>query len=132
MTRDLCPLCWPSTPNVNRGGRVYRRVWKNPYRGWYQHRAMIQWLMERSGGAIPDGMIVHHQDGNTENNLPGNLVLCPPEFNKVWRIHPYTGKFCSITEWFRMREQLNPEPDWVMSNPDPGMEAEAEYWRIDL
>ena len=51
----------------------YRRI---RYNGRYRMEHCVVW--EQHYGAVPDGMQVHHKDGNKLNNAIGNLELLSP------------------------------------------------------
>ncbi|MDR0599978.1 MAG: HNH endonuclease [Treponema sp.] len=61
----------------SRGGKTY--VTSKGYRrfkdsGTYVHR----WMEEKKlGRELKSGEVVHHRDGNTLNNSPGNLKVYP-------------------------------------------------------
>jgi len=41
-----------------------------------EHIAVAERVLGRK---LPNGAIVHHVDGNTRNNAPANLVICPSQ-----------------------------------------------------
>lgn len=46
----------------------YKRVWVAPYTYEFEHRLNY-------GSTVPEGFVVHHEDGNKLNNVAQNLAL---------------------------------------------------------
>lgn len=68
-----CPLGLFSKlqKTVTKNGYIRIKT-QGPFRDKYLHRIIIENLL---GHPIPQGLEVHHQDGNPSNNCPFNLVL---------------------------------------------------------
>jgi hypothetical protein len=69
----------------------------------YLHRIVIKrlWDLDANiqalyGQSVPTTWVVHHQNGNTLDNRPSNLIVMPEYFNRpAVRQCPYSGKFIS-------------------------------------
>lgn len=60
----------------NTGGVLVKVPLSNPYTGAdtrYLHEHVYVWT--QANGAVPDGMVIIHKDGNSQNNELSNLVL---------------------------------------------------------
>lgn len=63
----------------------------------YNNKLLHRTIFEESFGGIPEGMLVHHMDGNRLNNSPDNLELITRE--KHCRLHlPRLGYRAPIPE----------------------------------
>lgn len=68
-------------------------------RGARAHRLVAEYLLGRRLLAEEH---VHHMDFDKCDNLPGNLLICPQEFNpSPVRQCPYTGQFLSFSQYQR-------------------------------
>ena len=88
----------------------YIRIRAGKYRDKYEHRRVIERLMEESwhpfyGDHIPPGMQVHHIDFSRAHNCHQNLLLLSESIHRALKKEircPYTGRFLSKREWERM------------------------------
>ena len=77
---------------------------------------MHRYLWEQANGPIPEGMVIHHVDGDNRNNDLTNLVLVTPQEHS--RIHQ---------GWAR-----GTDGRWLKPCPSCGLMKDAErdfYWR---
>ena len=66
------------------GKKNGKEIWK------YVHRLEAA---KKNGGALPDGAIVHHRDGNPSHNGAGNLqVTTKAGHNKIDKKHHLGGR----------------------------------------
>jgi HNH endonuclease len=76
-------------------GRLTEYVYARPYsfgRSVSKHIAVAEKAL---GKKLPTGVIVHHVDENTLNNLPTNLVICPDEaYHKLLHRRMRAEKAC--------------------------------------
>ena len=64
----------------------HKYVWRNG-RTWLEHR--VVW--EETFGPIPEGMLVHHLNGNAQDNRPENLALMTRRRHFQTHPHPRRG-----------------------------------------
>jgi hypothetical protein len=69
--------------------------------GWLMY---ANWLWAREYGALHTGDVVHHLDGNSMNDTPGNLIAVPraihPGLHSRWGLRPPTKE---VLRWLRSR-----------------------------
>ena len=58
---------------------VYLRCWANPYRGWFLHQMVIEWM----GLILKPNEMVDHKDLNTFNNKRDNLRIATATQNNA-------------------------------------------------
>jgi hypothetical protein len=60
---------------------------------WYQGRTRLEHrvVWEQNYGPIPDGMLVHHLNGDPADNRPENLALVSRRRHYYIHPHPRTG-----------------------------------------
>jgi hypothetical protein len=108
---------WRGGVGLNAKG--YRRIFAGPHRNKYEHRRVIEELLERpisymfpGDGKIPENMTVEHIDHSRTHNCVGNLMLlekrihdwCSRQTQKYYREH-----------WQEILERES-APDWVTLN----------------
>jgi hypothetical protein len=67
---------------VRSNGCGYKKIMIGE-KDYFEHRVVMATMLGMAIEALPKNMIVHHIDGNGENNNPGNLVLCTAKGHKA-------------------------------------------------
>lgn len=66
-------------------------------RSIYEHVLVAEKAL---GKPLPDGAVVHHVDGNGENNTPSNLVICPSQkYHLMLHQRMAAKQACSNPSW---------------------------------
>lgn len=77
------------------------------------------------GKPLPPKAIVHHADGDSMNNTPSNLVICPDdEYHKLLHMRMRAKKACGHANYFKCRhcgkwddpKNLYISPRWKYAN----------------
>ncbi len=75
--RTYDKIDWDSFCFKKTDGRRYTSYWKNESELGYVYR--YRWLWEQSNGPIPEGMVIHHINGDMTDDRLENLELMPSD-----------------------------------------------------
>ena len=92
---DLKPGMRLKSNYITESGNGYMKASASTSGGQFVHKMAYEFF---SGEAIPDGYVVHHKDGNKQNNVPKNLEMMSDADHRRLHMPETIRPFCHTSE----------------------------------